>query len=157
MNQLLVPIGEVSLTLAKRHDPDKYYRNRNNLWTYCNFRGVVAAKAKPVKAGTVFKVNIHQISRNATDRQIERALPARHRFDESAVCAVVARMIQKQRQQESDDLETFNSKSNLFYIDACAVPLTWHDYGRIIGQWYVGAWKRDNLGWVAGTRVFSLA
>jgi hypothetical protein len=134
------------VTISATRDPDTYYQTREGLRVYDGFRNLVAARAKPVDTGTVFKVNEDELGQAMTDAQIEAGLPKNHLFDESAVSAIVAELV------ESGKLD--KNCLYLLYTSSCVVRLLWDDGDR---AWYVNAWRRDGYGWYAGLRVLSPA
>jgi hypothetical protein len=147
---LLVPRARVSL-VSGLHNPDVYYKTRSGLYVWDDFRNRIVAKATPVAADTKYSVAVSDLTKNATDEEIEDSLPTDHLFDESAVCAIVATMIEKQKNGEPGDLEN-TGYVNLFYTSSFVVYVRWHSVYR---EWYVGTWSRDDYGWNAGYRVLS--
>jgi hypothetical protein len=135
-----------SITISERRDPDAYYHTRSGLYVWDDFRSRVVAKAKPVEAGTVFKVNEDELGENMTDEQIENGLPKNHLFDESAVGALVAEMIETGQLNK----ECFY----LLYIPSCVVGVDWSSDD---AEWSVNAWGRGGSRWSAGCRVLSPA
>ena len=143
----------VGASLAERHDPALYYKIRNGLYVWSDFRTRIVAKATPVEAGTTVEVGYADLGKNATDAEIEAALPTRHLFDEPAVCAIVAALIARQPEGKEGVLMN-NGYANLFYISSCVVRVRWLAVNR---GWDVRTWLRDDYGWGAGGRVFSPA
>ena len=146
--QLLTPLTAISLTLSAAHDPASYYRTRSGLYVWESFVSDVVANAKPMMAGATFTVNVAELKSDATDAEIEAALPKTHLFDDSAVCAIVAEMIEKQPEGKSGDLDN-TGRANLFYTAGRIARVYWHGVDR---QWDMRAWHRG-LGWDAGARV----
>jgi hypothetical protein len=133
-----------SVTITECRDPDAYYRE--GLWVYDGFRRLIVTNAKPVDAGAIFKVNEDELRECMTNAQIEAGLRKYHLFDESAVSAIIAELI------ESDKLD-----KHCFYIlytEACVVRVTWF---RVYRKWVVNAWERQDFEWCAGRRVLSPA
>ncbi len=150
---LLVTVNSaVRLTLSTNHDPGTYYRTRRGLYVWDGFRHRVVAKASPTAAGTPFVVNVHKLTGEATDAEIEASLPENHFFDESAVCAIVAEMIRKQPSGKPGDLVK-SGRANLLYTRSCVVFVRWVGLRR---KWCVLASGRGGS-WDAGSRVFSPA
>ena len=147
---VLGPQVPISLTLSTQHDPDAYYRTGSGLYAGDDFRDEIVSKAKPVEAGTTFMIHVAELSQDATDQEIEAGLPAAHLFDESAVCAIVAEMIEKQKDGEPGDLRYLN----LLYTRSCIVAVRWGDGTR---RWRVATWDRDHDRWRIGSRVLSPA
>lgn len=135
-----------SVTISERRDPDAYYQTRAGLYVWDDFRSRIVAKAKPVEAGTTFKVNEDELGEALTDKQIEDGLAKNHLFDESATSAVVAELI------ESGKLD--KKCFYLLYTGSCVVGVSW---GSGAGRWSVSSWSRDDDGWRAGDRVLSPA
>jgi hypothetical protein len=135
-----------SVTISERRDPDVYYRTRPGLYVYGDFRDRVVSKAKSVEAGTIFKVNEDELGETLNDEQIENGLPKKHLFDESAVGAVIAEMIESGQ---------FDKKCfYLLYTQSCVVHVLWYSDDR---GWGVSTWHRAGHRWYAGDRVLSPA
>ena len=149
---LLAPRSKVSL-VSGVHNPDVFYQTRSGLYVWDDFRSRIVAKAKPVAADTKCSVAVSELTKDATDEEIEGALPTEHLFDESAVCAIVAAMIEKQKNGEPGDLLN-NGYANLLYTSSCVVSVYWNAGDR---RWLVFAWYRGDDGWRAGRRVLSPA
>lgn len=150
---VLIPREPVSLTLVERHNPDAYYRNRSGLYVWDDFRSRVVTKAKPVEKGMAIDAEVYELGRDATDKEIEDALPKNHLFDESTLCAIVAELVDKQPGGKAGDLEN-TGRVNLFYTSSCVVFVYW---SASVAGWYVSTWHRDGRRWRAGRRVFSPA
>lgn len=148
---LLVLRNQITITLSERHDPNAYYRNRLGLHVWRDFPSRVVSKAKPTEAGASFKVNVSDFGRKATtDKEIERALPKSHLFDESAVCAVIAKMISRQPNGEPGDLDA-TSYVNLFYIASCVIYM---GRDRASRTWYASTQLRGAGVWYAGRVLY---
>jgi hypothetical protein len=150
-HQVLQPREPISLTTSVTYDPDVYYRTGKGLYVWNSFRNRIVANAKPTNAGTGYTLAAADLTKDATDKEIEAALPEGYLFDESAVCAIVAELIAKQPGGEAGHLQN-NGRANLFYTRSCVVRVRW-DAGD--GEWRVLTWGRGGDGWYAGRRVFS--
>jgi hypothetical protein len=157
---VLIARGTVSIALTKQHDPDDYYRTCSGFFVYDGFRSDVVAKAKPVAAGTVFKVNVDELGENLPhaegdliDAEIEAALRKEHLFDESAASAIVAEMTERQRKGEPGDLDNTGRPTRL-YTPSCVVGVFWDDIG---SEWFGLTWDRNTRTCDAGGRVLSPA
>jgi len=148
---ILVPRDSVLLKLAAKHEPASFYKDRKGLWVYDGFTSLVVSKAKLVDAPAQFSITVFDLGRDATDKEIEDALPKEHLFDESAVCAIIAELISKQEGGTSGTLEK-TGYANLFYTCSCVVYVRWHSGS---GKWYVNSWARVDIRWNAGNRAFS--
>ena len=149
---VLAPLGTTTLTLAERHDPDTFYRTREGLYVWDDFRSRIVAKAKPSEAGLVMKFERAELMRDLTDEKIEGTLPKDHLFDETEVCALIASLIAKQANGEEGVLLN-TGYANLFYTSSYVVFVDWDSDGR---EWDVSTYERGD-GWGAGDRVFSPA
>ena len=150
---VLAPRGSVTVTLTERHDPDEFYRTREGLYVWGDYRSRIVTKAKPSEAGTTVKIESAELMRDLTDAEIEAALPKGHLFDETQVSAVIAGLIAKQPNGEEGALVN-TGRANLFYTDSYVVRVRWVADDRM---WYVGACRRDDGRWRAGFQVFSPA
>lgn len=150
--QVLIPHGQASITISAQRDPNEYYREREGFWVWSDMRRIVAENAKPVPAGTTFNVKIADINRRADTETIERALSAGRPFDESAVCAIIAELIEEQKSGEPGVLLT-NGYGNLFPLATHVVATGLSFNGRGRG---VSTLSRNGLTWSAGHRIFSL-
>ncbi len=142
---------KVALTVSAAFDPQEYYQNRDGLYVWSAFKERTLAKAKKVKEGAKFAVSSFKLLKYATDETIENALPKKHLFSESDVCAIIAELIAKQPKGEEGILIA-NGYANLFYTSAFVVCVGWGG-----GEWDVYAWGRDDGEWRGGRRVFSPA
>jgi hypothetical protein len=147
---LLVPQGTTDITLTEDHNPDEFFQTRPGLYVWNDFHSRMTIKARPSAKSTSFKVNSFKLTKDATDKQIETALPENHLFDETTLCAVIATLVSKQPNGEDGTLLN-NGYANLFYTRSCVVRVRWRSGSRL---WRVGAWLRVDCGWGAGCRVF---
>jgi hypothetical protein len=69
------------------------------------------SEAQPVPIGTTLEIGIADVRLPASDREIENPLPDDHVFDPSAACAVIATMVERQRDGVPGDLAA-NTYSN---------------------------------------------
>jgi hypothetical protein len=141
------------LAISGRHEPSKFYRSHGNLWVHDDFKDAIASKAKPVKAGTKFALDIFEIRAEIglTNEEIEDAIHWDHLLDETAVCAIFAEMIGIQPYGRDGDLEV-TGMANLVFTASCVVSLDWDVDDR---QWSVVMWPREHHTWPAGTRVIA--
>lgn len=149
----LAPRGTTELLLAERHDPNAFYKTRDGLYVWNDFRTRIVKNAKVSKVGTTLKVERAKLMRDLTDAEIESALPKEHLFGETEVSAVIAGLIAKQAQGEEGVLLN-TGYTNLFYTSSCVVGVGWFAGGR---GWDVVACERGGHGWHAGRQVFSPA
>src|SRR3989338_1331668 len=138
---VLVPHKPIELTISARRDPNDYYQTRAGLWVHDVFRNLVVANAKPVDAGTVFKVSESEIVEHLMDAHIKAALPKNHLFDKSAACAIVAEMIEAGR---------FDKKLGyVLYTASCIVDVGWDVDSQ---RWSIFTWDRGG-GFYRGYRI----
>ena len=149
---VLVSRPLVTVSLTERHDPDAYYQIKKGLHVWGDFRERVVAKARPTEAGTTFTLAVADLGRDATDEDIEAALPTAHLFSETAACAAIAGLIAGQPHGGVGSLLT--ERVNLFYTSSCVVFADWHAVSR---EWNVSPWPRVGSRGRAGRRVFSPA
>ena len=152
--QVLISLGSETVTLARPHDPDTFYRTRSGLYVWDDYRSNVVKLARPTATGTKFKISRFELGCNAIDEKIENALYNNHLFDESSVCAIVAELIARQPNGKMGLLVNNGRAANLFYTSSRVVRVFWYADGL---RWDVGAWLRFEFGLVAGLRVFSPA
>lgn len=151
---VLVPREPFAITISRERDPDKYFRDREGLWVWGGMRELVVANSNAAEVGAKFDLAVADLGKDVTDTRIEAALPKDHLFDESAVCAIIAEMIDVQPGGVAGALLN-NGYANLFYTRSCVVRVRWYGAHR---EWRVNAWRRDGVGgWDAGRRVFSPA
>lgn len=143
----------VVVKTSKSKKPVEFFKDREGLYVWDNFKERILASASPTKLGKSFKLNSFQLTRDALDREIEGDLPKSHLFSETDVCAIVAELISKQPGGK-DGLLLSNGRANLFYTKNCVVSVYWNSGGR---RWSVNTWRRGGLRWYAGMRVFSPA
>lgn len=149
---ILKSVGKgMSITLKEKHSPKKFFKTGDGLYVWSSFDTNILKKAKETKAGAKFKLASHDLIERSTDEQIEHALPPRHIFSETDVCAVIADLISQQPKGKKGALIN-NGYANLFYTPSHVVGVHWCD-----GGWGVVVWGRDGVGWSGGGRVFSPA
>ena len=149
---VLAPRGTTTITVMERHDPDAFYRTRTGLYVWSDFRSRIVAKARPTEA-EAFTVESAELVRDLTDEEIESALPKKHLFRETELCAVIAGLIAKQSNGEKGALLN-TGYANLFYTFSCVVSVRWRADDR---EWRVFTCRRGAYRWYAGGRVFSPA
>lgn len=133
---------------AKSADPKKTLKSKKGLWVSTSFQERVLSSAKP--AAINVNLSSFKLLVNASDKKIEGALPEKHIFTASEVCAVLAVLIKKQSKGQEGFLDL--DRWNLFYLESCVVGVHW-----FVGGWLVGSWDRDYRGWDAAYRVISPA
>lgn len=143
--------ANISIVIAEKFDPQKYFKDRDGLYVWSSFSERVLSKAKTVKADSTFDVASFNLTKAANDEAIEESLPEKHLFSESDVCAIISYLIDKQPTGKKGILQN-NGYGNLFYTKAFVVFVFWHGVG-----WRVSAWPRDDDGWRGDRRVFSPA
>ncbi len=154
---VLVRSKQLSVTISGGVDLS-FYANRKNIWVGKEFRQLVLAKAKPIKPGTIFKVNIDDLQDDLADDEIEEGLPERHCFDESTLCAVIAELVSEQANGVSGDLLN-NGLSNIFYIGSYRGDVYWNQVDKIWAA-NIYTWKMErntSNGHDTGDRVLSPA
>jgi hypothetical protein len=151
---ILKPVEKkIAIATKAKFDPKEYYQTRNGLYVWGNFGERILSKTSPIKTAKKISIVSYELTKSASDESIEKALPKKHIFDESEVCAIISTMIDKQAKGEEGDLLN-TGYANIFYTKAFVVRVDWHSDGR---HWYVSAWRRGGGGWAAGGRVFSPA
>lgn len=152
--QILKPVEKkITIATKAKFDPKEYYKTRDGLYVWSNFGDRILEKTSPLKAAKNISIASYELVRSGSDEMIEKALPKKHIFDESEVCAIIAEMIAKQPKGEEGDLLN-TGYANLFYTEAFVVHVYWYSYDR---HWGVLTWGRGDGDWDAGGRVFSPA
>jgi|SRR3989344_1425254 len=146
---LMVLKPPVIVTLAERHDPGTYYKIRVGLNVWGDLQRRIISRATPVNAGTSFKLAVAEISRNATDNEIEATLPSGHLFNETSLLAVIAGLIAEQPNGAEGDL--IIRRINLFYTTFHGVSVRWSPSSP---GWDVSSWNRSFGRWNTGARIF---
>lgn len=142
---------DISIKLEQASDPKGFFKDGPGLYIGSSFPQRILDKAEPVQAGTSFELASYDLLQNSLDKEIESALPEKHLFSESDVCAIVADLISKQPKGiEGTLLNT--GRANLFYTSAFVVYVYWYSSD---STWNVITWLRDASWWLAGRRVFS--
>jgi hypothetical protein len=146
----LIERTRLSLSLSATHKPDVYFQTGSGLYVEEAFRNRVARLARPVPKGTTFAIGIAYVRLRASDQEIEHSLPEDHAFDPSAACAVIATLLERQKQGGSGELVA-NTYANLLYTPYCVVDLHW---GPFLRRWRVRVWRRGQMDkWRDGSRV----
>lgn len=140
----------IALKVSKDFDPKEYFKDRAGLSVWSSFEERILSKASAIKKGASFNIESFKLLAYANDKKIEADLPKKHIFSESDVCAIIAKLIDKQPEGKKGVLDT--DYWNLFYTPSFVVHVGWCG-----SDWGVYAWYRLECGWVAGTRVFSPA
>lgn len=150
--KVLEKVGEdIAVKTGPTFDLKEYFKTRPGLYVFSDFPERILSKAEPVEAGTEYKIVSYKTVIDAKDELIESALPEKHLFSESEVCAIIADLINKQPKGE-DGVLLNDGYWNLFYTPAFVVGVHW--YG---DAWRVYAWNRVDGAWSSGSRVFSPA
>lgn len=144
---------EIVVESKEKFVPIDFFKDREGLYIFSGFENNILNKAIATDAGSEFKIASSDLEENASDEVIEKALPEKHIFSETDVCAIVASLIEKQPKGEEGTLLN-NGYANLFYTPSLVVRVGWSSYD---GEWVVGGWERGGHVWSAGDRVFSPA
>lgn len=147
-NVLEVIEKKIAAKAASRSFTD-FFKSREGLWVSGSFKERILNQAKD--AGVDMTLTSFKLIKDSTDEQIEAALPEKHIFTESEVCAVIAALIEGQPKGEKGILLN-DGWYNLFYTEGCVVRVDWS-----VDEWNVNTWDRDGGTWSAGFRVFSPA
>lgn len=150
---ILTHMAKTTVKVEKPENPSNYFKDRDGLYVWDNFRNQVVSGASTVKAGASFKLESFKLNRTAYDSEIEKSLRKNHIFTATDVCAILAELISKQSKGEEGTLLN-NGYANLFYMESCVVGVRW---GSECWGWRVGAWRRGDDRWSGGGRVFSPA
>lgn len=151
--KILEPVEtKIDLKVAKSFDPKKYFKDGKGLWVSSSFEERIRDKAPTVATAQKFELSSFTLLKNSSDKDIEAALPEKHIFSESEVCAVVAALIDKQPKGKEGALLN-NGYANLFYTASFVVHVRWDSDD---GHWHVSTWSRG-YDWHADSRVFSPA
>lgn len=142
--------SNIAVEITEKFDPKEYFKDRTGLWVSSSFEERILEKAEPTEAGTRFTLDSFKFKESAYDEGIEKELPEKHILSESEVCAVVASLIEKQREGEEGVLLN-DGWFNIFYTPTFVVIVGWSDT-----EWNVRAWGRG-VYWGSGYRVFSPA
>lgn len=111
----------ISVTLVRDHEPARYYLSRMQDGSLeCesdgydrSFYSVTAKNAATTPAGSVFRVGVFDILRSIDDAELRDFLLAM-KFDDEAVCAIIASLIEKQPHGEKGVLATGPDGYNVF-------------------------------------------
>lgn len=144
---------EISVSIEKNHMPSEFFKDRKGLFVWSSFANNISGKATPTNSGAEFKVSSSDLAEPANDEQIEAALPEKHIFSESDVCAIISTLIEKQPNGEEGVLLN-NGYANIFYTQSRVVRVCRYADD---GEWGVDAWNRGGTSWDGGDRVFSPA
>ena len=141
-------IGSLDDTL----DLDVFYKTRSGLDVWENFSSAIIAKAKVSKKKLILtKVYSRDLTSDSFDKVIEKDVGKNHHFEELEVALLIAKMIQKQEGGVAGSLLNYG-RVNLFYTASWVVYVYWVTG---IRKWRLGTYRRGDIRWVAGLRVFS--
>lgn len=149
--EVLKSIKKEAVAIVEKHIPNEFFKNREGLFVWSSFISNVVSKAKETESGAKFNLSSFELTKDATDEEIEKDLPKDHIFSETDVCAIVADLIEKQSKGEEGILLN-SGYANLFYTPSHVVHVLWSG-----GEWSVDVWFRGASGWFVGFRVFSPA
>lgn len=142
---------KIELKVRSKHIPAEFFKDRKGLYVWNSFIENIVKNSAPTEENSEFKIASFDLKEDSLDKDIEKALPEKHLFSETEVCAVIAALIEKQPKGEKGLLLN-NGYANLFYTKARVVGVGWG------GSWWdVDGWERDVDKWGAGLRVFSSA
>lgn len=143
--------ARIGLEVPAGFNPREYFVNRPKLYIWSSFKDRILPNTEAAKVASTPKVDSFELTVASTDEEIEAALPKEHVFTETAVCEVIAALIQKQPDGEEGALVN-NGYANLFYTPAFVVSVRWRGV-----EWRISSWVRDDGGWDDDGRVFSPA
>lgn len=151
--RLLVPRGPAKATLTKRLDAKASYRNQGDLHVSDDYRAFIVRHAAPIEAGTTFAFQISDLTREATDKEIENALTDGYWFKKTPVCGMIAALVALQPNGGPGKLLHEGSK-NLFFTSSIVIVVEWSAVRR---GWHVMTCPRGRYVWPTSSRVFSPA
>lgn len=131
--------------------PSSFFKDRDGLYVFSSFADRILTTAKDVKKQGTYPIASYELTKAATDEEIEMGLPKKHTFTESEVCAIIASLIEKQPKGEKGVLLN-DGWWNLFYTPAFVVYVRWS-----VDGWCVYSWPRGGYLWFGSFRVFSPA
>jgi hypothetical protein len=118
---ILKPVEKkIAIATKAKFDPKEYYQTRNGLYVWGNFGERILSKTSPIKTAKKISIVSYELTKSASGESIEKALPKKHIFDESEVCAIISTMIDKQAKGEEGDLLN-TGYANIFYTKAFVV------------------------------------
>lgn len=150
--------GAVKVTLPFDLEPVEYYKEDPGLAVFDGFGqgGHLINQAKPLKAGTTFQLNIHDIDSSPEEDVsglfIESLLGESCRFDPATICGVYAAMMSEQPTGGVGNLLN-DGRVNIAFT-TMSVACVYRDIQASLYKAYT--WQRDGS-WPHGFRVFSPA
>ncbi len=154
----------ISVTMARDHQPGDYYRARMHEGTIeCesdaydrNFYNVTARRAEMTPSGSVFRIGVFDIRRSIDDAELRDFLLAM-KFEDAAVCAIIASLIEKQPRGEKGALATGPDGYNVFETDSSCYCVAHNAHKWCIMQYPGFSHKKGEESvrlWMEGLRIF---
>ncbi len=138
----------VEIVLSETREPLKYYPpfwNRSDTIHMCqSFWDPIVSDWKAINAGARFAVDIHKVVKTKyfNDQEVEAELPTDNFFEEREAVAIIAEIIEKQRQGD-DEVTEGNHRHFLLFLKRMVVKITYHPNGHQLSGWHLSATWRD--------------
>jgi hypothetical protein len=147
-------IGEqtsLHYTFSQGFESQEYYtEGRTEFWFFQNFISVFASGVGPVLqggAGTVRYATIISDKKDVSDAEIEAELPVDSGFLISEICLLAAALMDRQRAGEEGAL----AEDNIFYTSTRLARILRFPHS---SRWHLSTWKRGEIAWRKGDRVW---
>jgi len=138
----------IIITLKGSFEPDWFFNSRSGLLVQEWFQYQIAKNARRVEPGTKFKLSIFDVVGDTYYDPIAREFGDNLFFDETAACAVVAKMIGRQENGEAGYLDNTNKENILYLTNDRVVYVLWAER-----CWHVYASGHQNVWLHPGVRI----
>ncbi|OGG41383.1 hypothetical protein A2837_02610 [Candidatus Kaiserbacteria bacterium RIFCSPHIGHO2_01_FULL_46_22] len=141
-------LHRIRVVVSDPQSPREFFNPRfgkpEGLWIDDQVKKIVS-DTKKCEAGSVYSMSLYQAegSGGATDEEMEGSLGPLRMLDEIAACALLIKLISRQRNGKSGILLN-TGHPNLFFTSQNALGVFWR---KEVHQWRILSWERDKIRW----------
>jgi len=150
-------IGDITVPeRTECFNPDDFFQIRTGLWVSDYFSERVLPAAEPALSLPATTLAAYDLIQSENNEKIRAELPDDHVFEATEGCAVLAGLLERQKNGEEGDL-LVNSYANILYVRGITsgVFVVYAHWSAVHRLWYVNASRIDDFRWLADHRVLS--
>ncbi len=150
---ILKPVSQLRIR-SLGYNPESYFITRSRLFVYERFAKAIVSQAEPTPNDTKYDIAVFETADWATDEEIEKSLPDSHYFSPTAVCAILATLIENDWRSLVTESRIAEHPELLYTRDWVIHLLRSDDESNYRNYFVAAARREDQNRWGVATRVY---